>query len=285
MERNPFSKYLERGIFMAIDRGKQFEYAIMLAAYSRIDNPTLGEQNEIRKLSFQPIEPVVQTAANEMMNNIQPSNPQQFYKSFQQLGGSSQEPKTDVLFIRNGIKYRCSMKWGDAYQLSSAGIQGTVKVLNDVLFKVAMAGGMGAMEVKKVAMVLDELSQTLGEGPKKQPQPVMKAILEEAKRSGGLTEKLQGILGSRKNPEGDKLFLAFKRELVRESLTGAMTFGASNDKTANYILNEKELKPINDKLVNEIADKTYIDIRLKGRGKDPSGVRLNEAVIRIEPVT
>jgi len=100
-----------------------------------------------------------------------------------------------------------------------------------------------------------------------------------------LTEKLQGILGSRKNPEGDKLFLAFKRELVKESLTGAMTFGASNDKTANYILNEKELKPINDKLVNEIADKTYIDIRLKGRGTDPSGVRLNEAVIRIEPVS
>ena len=176
------------------------------------------------------------------------------------------------------------MKWGDAYQLSSSGIQGTVNVLNNVLFKVAMAGGMGAAEVKQVAMVLDELSQTLGEGPKKQPQPVMKAILDEAKRSGGLNQKLQNILGSRKNPEGDKLFLAFKRELVRESLTGESLFGKSNDKTANYILNEKELKPIDDKLVNEIADKTYIDIRLKGRGKDASGVRLNEAVIRIEPV-
>ena len=75
-----------------------------------------------------------------------------------------------------------------------------------------------------------------------------------------MTEKLQGILGSRKNPEGDKLFLAFKRELVRESLTGAMTFGASNDKTANYILNEKELKPINDKLVNANQVKGFIYI-------------------------
>ena len=270
---------------MAIDKGKQFEYAIMLAAYSRIVNPTLGEENEIRKLSFQPIEQVVQTAANQMMDKIEPSNPQQFYKSFKQLGGSSPEPKTDVLFLKNGIKYKCSMKWGDAYQLSSSGIQGTVNVLNNVLFKVAMAGGMGAAEVKQVAMVLDELSQTLGEGPKKQPQPVMKAILDEAKRSGGLNQKLQNILVSRKNPEGDKLFLAFKRELVRESLTGESLFGKSNDKTANYILNEKELKPIDDKLVNEIADKTYIDIRLKGRGKDASGVRLNEAVIRIEPVS
>jgi hypothetical protein len=147
-----------------------------------------------------------------------------------------------------------------------------------------MAGGMGAAEVKQVAMVLDELSRTLGEGPKKQPQPVMKALLDQAKRTGGLNERLQSILGSRKNPEGDKLFLVFKRELVRESLTGESLFGKNNDKTANYILNERELKPIDDKLVNEIADKTYIDIRLKGRGKDPSGVRLNEAVIRIEPV-
>ena len=285
MERNPCSKYLERGIFMAIDRGKQFEYAIMLAAYSRIDNPTLGEESEIRKLSFQPIEQAVQSAANAMMDKIEPSNPQQFYKSFRQLGGSSPEPKTDVLFIKNGMKYRCSMKWGDAYQLSSSGIQGTVNVLNNVLFKVAMVGGMGAAEVKQVAMVLDELSQTLGEGPKKQPQPVMKALLDQAKRTGGLNERLQGILGSRKNPEGDKLFLVFKRELVRESLTGESLFGKNNDKTANYILNERELKPIDDKLVNEIADKTYVDIRLKGRGKDPSGVRLNEAVIRIEPVS
>ena len=88
---------------MAIDKGKQFEYAIMLAAYSRIVNPTLGEENEIRKLSFQPIEQVVQTAANQMMDKIEPSNPQQFYKSFKQLGGSSPEPKTDVLFLKNGI--------------------------------------------------------------------------------------------------------------------------------------------------------------------------------------
>jgi hypothetical protein len=271
---------------MAIDRGKQFEYAIMLAAYTRINNPSLGEENEIKKLSMQPIEDAVQQAANNMMNVISPTLPTDaFYKSFKQLGGSSPEPKTDVLFVKNGQKYRCSMKWGDSYQLSSAGIQGTVNVLNNVLFKVAMSGDMGGAQVKEVAMVLDELSQTLGEGPKKQPQPVMKALLDQAKRSGGLNEKLQNILGSRKQPEGDRLFLAFKRELVRESLTGESLFGKGSDKTANYILNERELKPIDDRLINQIADKTFVDIRLKGRGKTKEGVRLNEAVIRIEPTS
>ena len=271
---------------MAIDRGKQFEYAIMLAAYTRIDNASLGEQNEIKKLSMQPIENAVQLAANNMMNAISPTLPTDaFYKSFKQLGGSSPEPKTDVLFVRNGQKYKCSMKWGDSYQLSSAGIQGTVNVLNNVLYKVAMSGDMGGAQIKEVAMVLDELSQTLGEGPKKQPQPVMKALLDQAKRSGGLNEKLQNILGSRKQPEGDRLFLAFKRELVRESLTGESLFGKGSDKTANYILNERELKPIDDRLINQIADKTFVDIRLKGRGKTKEGVRLNEAVIRIEPTS
>lgn len=269
---------------MAIDKGKQFEYAIMLAAYSAIENPTLGEESEIKKLQNQPIDSIVQQAADGMLQKISPSIASDgFYRSFKQLGGSSPEPKTDVLFVRNGQKIKCSMKWGDSYQLSSAGIQGTVNVLNNVLFSVAMKGSLGGTEVRKVAMVLDELSQTLGEGPKKQPQPVMKQLIEKANRDGGINKRLQEILGSRRMPEGDKLFLAFKRELVRESLTGESLFGKGSDKTANYILNENQLIEINDRLVNDIADKTYVDIRLKGRGKNKEGVRLNEAVIRIEP--
>jgi hypothetical protein len=271
---------------MAIDKGKQFEYAIMIAAYSRVLNPPSNIKTELAKLEKQPVGADVQSAANSMMDQIQPKTfNNSFYKSFKQLGGSSPEPKTDVLFVDRGKKIKCSMKWGDSYQLSSSGIQGTVRVLNNVLLKVAMKGSLGGAQVKEVAMVLDELSETLGEGPKKQPQPVMKSILEKAKREGGLNDRLQSILGSRKVPQGDKLFLEFKRELVRESLTGESLFGSGSDKTANYILNERELKPIDDKLVNMIADKTFVDIRLKGRGKTKEGVRLNEAVIRIEPTS
>jgi hypothetical protein len=66
-------------------------------------------------------------------------------------------------------------------------------------------------------------------------------------------------------------------------LTGELSFGKTNDKTANYILNEKELKPIDDKLVREISDLTYVRLRLKGRGKTSTGIRLNELVVTIEP--
>ena len=148
---------------MAIDKGKQFEYAIMIAAYSRVLDPPSNIRNELGKLLKQPVGNDVQQAANNMMDIIQPKSfSNSFYTSFKQLGGSNPEPKTDVLFVKNGKKYKCSMKWGDAYQLSSSGIQGTVRVLNNVLFKVAMKGNMGGAQVKEVAMVLDELSETLG---------------------------------------------------------------------------------------------------------------------------
>ena len=268
---------------MAIDRGKQFEYAIMKSAYSNIKDPTLSEQQVINLAAMKGVEQTVQDVADEMMYKIQGNFPsQQFDKSFRQLGGGSPEPKTDVLFIKNGKKHKCSMKYGGAYQLSSAGIEGTVKVLNNVLFKVAQKGGMGGAQIKEVAAVLDELSQTF-EGPKKQEQPIMKRMIEKAKKEGGLNERLQNILGSRRQPEGDKLFMVFKLELVRESLTGESLFGMGSDRTANYVMTDSQLKPIDAKLVNEIAKTTSVDIRLKGRGKTKEGIRLNEAVIRIEP--
>jgi hypothetical protein len=268
---------------MAIDRGKQFEYALMKAAYSRIINPTPSIKSQLASYNSQPIEGAVDQAAKSMLSKIAPPNAtDEFYSSFQQLGGSRPEPKTDVLFVKNGKKYKCSMKWGDAYQFSSAGIEGTVNVLNSILFKVTMAGDLSGVSAIKVAQVMDELSQTLGEGPRSQEQSIMKAKLEVAKRSGGLNEKLQSILGSRKNPNVSKAYVNFKKEILKEALTGNIMFNG-NDNAANYILSNTELKPINDALINSLLNKVYVDIRLKGRGSR-GGVRLNEAVVRIEPV-
>lgn len=268
---------------MAIDRGKQFEYALMKAAYSKIQNQTADIQRKLSNYNSQPIESGVDAAAEYMLSEISPSNPtDQFYKSFEQLGGSRPEPKTDVLFVKNGVKHKCSMKWGDAYQFSSAGIEGTVNVLNSILFKVASSGGMSGESVLEVARVMDELCQTLGEGPRSQEQSIMKSKLEIAKRSGGLNEKLQSILGSRRNPNVTQAFATFKREMLKEALTGNIMFGG-NDNAANYILSNTELKPIDDTLINSLLNRVYVDIRLKGRGSR-GGVRLNEAVVRIEPI-
>ena len=97
---------------MAIDRGKQFEYAIMKSAYSNIKDPTLSEQQVVNLAAMTGVEQEVQDVADEMMFKIQGNFPsQQFYKSFKQLGGGSPEPKTDVLFVKNGKKHKCSMKY------------------------------------------------------------------------------------------------------------------------------------------------------------------------------
>jgi len=281
------TKYLKS--LMAIDRGKQYEYAIMISAYSRIDNPTVAIKTELAKLYTKPIEDVVQSAADGMINSIEPpasskSARQLFYNSFKQLGGSSPEPKTDVLFVKGGTKYKCSMKWGASYQLSSAGISGTVQTLDKVLRKVAAASNMSVAALGEIALVLEMASNIIGNDPVRQEQSVIKTKLNRIKSSGGLNEQLQQILGSRKNTKVDDAYLSFKREVIREALTGNLIFGSANDKAANYILNESQLKKIDDSLVNDIANKTYIDMRLKGRGKTPEGVRLNEIVVRIEPV-
>ena len=56
---------------MAIDRGKQFEYAIMKSAYSNIKNPTLTEQGVIDLARMKGVEQQVQDVADEMMFKIQ----------------------------------------------------------------------------------------------------------------------------------------------------------------------------------------------------------------------
>lgn len=132
---------------MAADKGKQFEYAIMLAAYSRLPKPlpdqVKSSYDNIMRVTNngKAISSDVKTAAKNMMDKIQPSGVgarNKFYASFRQLGGGAGgggEPKTDILFYKLGKKYRCSLKWGDSYQLSSAGISKTAEVLKKVLKK------------------------------------------------------------------------------------------------------------------------------------------------------
>ena len=280
-----------------IDRGKQFEFAVMKSAYSRIKNPSLTKQAMLTFFNGKPIEASIQNAADKMVDRIGGSrftinDPNSilpirgndvFYDSFILMGGQRPEPKTDIIFRKNGVKHRCSLKYGGRFQLSSAGIESSVKVLNDVLTKVSFSGGLGGLQVKKVASVLSELSEVF-EGPKRQEKPVMDRLMREAKKEGGINESLQDILGSRKMPEGSKVFQKFKEELVREALTGRIAFGVNNDKTANFILTDNYLRRIDDTLVREVASKTYVDIRPKGRGLTKEGIKLNEAVVRIESI-
>ena len=275
---------------MAADKGKQFEYAVMLAAYGRINEELTGEVKRTfdtimrNTNNGQSIDPAVMKAARDTMDRIQPRGDRlDFYKSFRQLGGGAGgggEPKTDILYKVGSKNDRVSMKWGDKYQLSSAGISKTVQVLTDVLKGAAKEGNMKTNNLGEIALIFEQIDSTLGKLPKKGEQAYMKAQLAKADH---LNLQLQEILGTRKNPKVAEAYSTFKDAVVKESLTGQYLFGKNADATAEYVLNEKELKKIDDRLIREISDKTYVRLRLKGRGKTAAGVRLNEVVVTIEP--
>jgi hypothetical protein len=259
---------------MAANKGKQFEYAFMNIANSYLRN---------RKEKY-PVDKDVMDIASKIIDQIKPANSQldAFFKSFTLLGGSTPEPKTDLLFVKSGVTYKCSLKWGSTYQLASAGIDSTVKYFESVLQTVAKTTD------KKTIIELQNLFAELGElsvGKKVDEASVIQGILNEKIRGDkGLELRLQKILGSRSNTVASEKYIKFKKELVRESLTGALTFGKKSDSTANYIISsDKGLYPIDEKLVTEVANKTYIGIRAKGRSKDKSGTRLQEITVRLEP--
>lgn len=271
-----------------VDKGKQFEYAIMIEALSRIPQSmrkgdvSVTYSNLMAKTNKGAIIAAdVKKAAAAMINSIEPGSDKiQFYKSFKQLGGGiggGGEPKTDILFVKAGKKYKCSLKWGDSWQLSSAGISKTSEVLRRVLDKVT---GISKSTKEEIAGFITEFENSLGTLPKKSEQEVMKRALEN---NSELKGKLEELLGSRKHTQVVDAYKTFKDAVIYEALTGELLFGKTNDRAANYILSNSELKPINSSLTRMVSDQSYVRLRLKGRGKTAEGVRLNELVVTIEP--
>ena len=62
-------------------------------------------------------------------------NRQDYFGSFKKMSGGGEEPKTDILFKVGNKKYKCSMKWGKSYQLTSAGVDKSIQVFTKVLKK------------------------------------------------------------------------------------------------------------------------------------------------------
>ena len=275
---------------MAISRGNQYEHAVMAQALSRIEDPTLDEESRLSlhrsKISDQQVFDTAQRFMNNIWN-VERTNPtsQQFYKSFKQLGGRNPEPKTDVLFVKNGQKYRCSIKFGEKWQFSSAGIQGNLTLMNRILQKISLAGSLSGVATIQVAQLLQWMQDEIASEPTKQVKSVISPRLAALKQSGSANDTLEKILGGKRNAQLDPLFTSFKREFIRENMTGAIAFGSSDDKCANYVMDMDNLYPINEQVINNLLDKVYVELRLKGRNTDVvSGERLNEIVLRVEQV-
>jgi len=272
------------------NRGLMYEDAIMYHALSNIQNPTLVEQTAILHHRSKISDQQVDDTARRMIGNLwthDRNGPagQQFYKSFKKLGGGRPEPKTDVLFVKNGQKYRCSIKFGEKWQFSSAGIQGNLTLMNRILQKISIAGSLSGVATIQVAQLLQWMQDEIASEPTKQVKSVISPRLAALKQSGSANDTLEKILGGKRNAQLDPLFTSFKREFIRENMTGAIAFGSSDDKCANYVMDMDNLYPINEQVINNLLDKVYVELRLKGRNTDVvSGERLNEIVLRVEQV-
>lgn len=273
------------------NKGLQFEHAVMYVATSRVTKPRPREIEDAYKdaaAQWSSIPADIKSKAEEIVMGIAPQdlNQQQaFFRSFKKMSGGGEEPKTDIMFTVNNKKYKCSMKWGKSFQLSSAGVDKSVQVFQKVLAKVAKeySSKEDAVTLGYLQLVLEQLANKLDGATGTMPAPQAKAIMNDLKRSEGLNEQLQLILGSKKNPRGDEVYRKFKFELTKECMTGAMLFANDPDKAATHLFTEHGIKPIDDAAITEVMNIAGIRISLKGRGTDRvTGVRNNAISIRYE---
>lgn len=205
-------------------------------------------------------------------------------KTFSKQSGGSPEPKTDIMFSNRGKKYKCSLKYGDAFQLSSAGVEGTRKFLEKVIEKVAKDMGKSSLQsLGEMIVILEQIDGIVGSQTKAEASVVQNQLSQLS----GVQFALQEILGSRTQPNVGEAYVDFKRVAIRECLTGEMCFN-SDDRAANYVLSGPSfsLEPINDAYVTKIMGKSSVRIAAKGRGKiEGQGgeiIRYQEATIRFD---
>lgn len=271
------------------NKGLQFEHAVMYAATSKIINKSVQNQKDYDDAAsrYTAIPKNIKDKANEIVEEMAPTtlnDRQEYYRSFRKMSGGGEEPKTDIMFESGGTTYKCSMKWGKSYQLSSAGIDKSLSVFQKVLKKTAEDIGCptDVVTLGYLQLVLEQINNKCENAKGVIAQPRAKAILADIKKSGGLNEQLQEILGSKKSPGASAAYDAFKYNLTHECMTGQMLFNG-DDRAATHLMTENGVKPIDEKAVRDVMGLAGVRLALKGRGKDKvTGVRQNAIVIRYE---
>lgn len=272
-------------------RGKDFEYVLVYEAWN-FAGKTGTNFNDIKNKY---------DSADQIVKN---TNPLEFLfdelsvqiyadklsmaDSFQLLGGRNPEPKTDVMFVYSGKTYKLSMKWGDSFQASSAGVEGTNMFLEKVIRKVASEQDGNVTAMGEVIAVMDQLDGFLGES-KVANVNAIQSKLSAIREEDGLQSRLQEVLGSSREPNVSEAFYSLKKAVMLECITGELTFSNKPNNIANYVFTGKPsgltLTEITDSYIRDVMSKSSVRISAKGRGTKGSGgeeIRYQEAVIRFD---
>jgi hypothetical protein len=270
------------------NKGLQFEHAVMYVATSRIIQRDRQQEAEFKSAATQwtSIPQDIKNTAEKIVLDLAPNTEPQrenYFKSFKKMSGGGEEPKTDILFKIGTKKYKCSMKWGKSYQLTSAGVDKSVQVFTNVLKKVAKDININKMDANTLGnlqLVLEQISNKFENSNGTMDQTTAKRLMSDVKKSGGINEQMQEILGSKKAPTGDSAYDAFKFELTKECMTGEILFNG-DDRSATHLFTENGVKEITDEVVRDVMKIAGVRLSLKGRGTK-NGVRQNAISIRYE---
>lgn len=272
------------------NEGLQFEHAAMYSALSKIDSPNTEQSRDLAdaKAQYDKItNNNIKKKAEEVVEDMAPtgaSQRQNYYKSFEKMSGGI-EPKTDIKFKSGSTTYRCSMKWGNSFQLTSAGVDKSISVLQVVLEEVARkySSNTDVKTLGYLQLLLEQIANQFENATGTMDQATAKRVMSTAKKAGGINEQLQSILGTKKNPQGGEVYDSFKYELTKECMTGALQFKGNTDMIATHLFTEDGVEPINDKMIRQVMKKAGVRMSLKGRGKDKiTGIRKNAISIRYE---
>lgn len=281
---------------MSNNKGNDFENCIMYEAHSRLSALTVQKSNPYAS-KYASIDQTVKNDTPKIFDKLEQdlnittnSLKQSFYQSFQKISGKA---KTDVMFTAGGKTYKCSLKWGNVFQLSSAGLETTDNFLTKVMQKIISNQGNNNTTTSIIAdviLIMSQIDGIIGD-EKVQKASELKPKLSKIRGShNSLQSKLQSVLGSARNPNVDSMYIDFKKETLREALTGELVFGSTSNSSANYILSgplsNYHLIKIDDSYINSIMSKSSVRIASKGRGKTVGTggkiIRLNEATIRLD---
>lgn len=271
-----------------MNRGLDFENCLMYEAQRRINNVQPYYQQKYNVASSD-VKNVISEILDKIVEDVKPVNEFEFYSTFTKISGRAPEPKTDVIFENLTERYKCSMKWGSKYQISSAGITGTREVFSKIITNKLVETVVDEAKIKNtsdpkikklwnsnydnlghIASILAEIDDFIGDSGVRE--------ISVSKFKAKFGKGLQYALGFSKQPEPTEFYKNFKLIAIKEFLTGELTFETEPDKIANYILTAPnyKLEKITDQYIKKVSDLSKMRISYKPR---PSG---NEIVIRVE---
>ncbi len=273
-----------------MSKGEDFETAFLWEGQSRLlGGSSSAVQTKYNAIATQDVKNAAADAYSFIVNQLgitTPAQQQTLGATFIKVGnitpswgGRKIPPKTDIKFSYNSADYKCSLKWGPPYLLSSAKLSTQQEVFAAVIRNIFLYGQdlneeRGAVDLLEILLALDDMGIA-----DRMSMTVSENQLGIIRGSGGLQSKLQEIVGSTTNPDVSPIYRVIKEKLVWESLTGELQFGGG-DGTANYILMGDggrlvQFSPINNAYLRTLLPHTAVRISAKG-GRKPTKAQIAE---------